>query len=176
MEQYWREGIHALSLNEVCRRVSISKPTLYRDFGDEDGLQEAALLLYREMAVLPVLQALMMPLPFQDVVEMLIVGMTEERETPVGCLFTQMRTVRDGLGPVTLARLESIEQERRHAFEAWYCRALERDEVLAQIEPRLAAHYIDTQCSAVLVQMKMGDSMEMVRQQARVAFGALLAN
>lgn len=175
MEQYWREGIHALSLNEVCRRVSISKPTLYRDFGDEDGLQEAALLLYREMAVLPVLQALMMPLPFQDVVELLIVGMTEERETPVGCLFTQMRTVRDGLGPVTLARLESIEQERRQAFEAWYRRALEGGEVSAQIEPSLAAHYIDTQCSAVLVQMKMGDAMERVRQQARLAFGALLA-
>ena len=43
MESYWREGPGGISLNEVCRRAQVSKPGLYREFGNEDGLLDAVL-------------------------------------------------------------------------------------------------------------------------------------
>ena len=47
MRHYWRDGVHAF--NEVCRRVSVSKPSIYREFGGEDGLVEAVLIYYRDV-------------------------------------------------------------------------------------------------------------------------------
>ena len=43
---YWQSGVAATSFNEVSRALSVSKPTLYRYFGDEDGLVSAAIEHY----------------------------------------------------------------------------------------------------------------------------------
>ena len=43
---YWQSGVAATSFNEVSRALGISKPTLYRYFGDEDGLVSAAIEHY----------------------------------------------------------------------------------------------------------------------------------
>lgn len=173
MVNYWREGVHNLSLNEVCRRAHISKPALYREFGGEDGLMEAALGHYRERVVAPVLEALAIELPFAELAEQLVVGMTTDRGTPAGCLFTEMRLARSRLGPATEARVRSMEQHRREAFEAWYRRALGRDEVDASISPELAARYIDTQFATILMQIGAGEPPELVRNQGRLALRVL---
>ena len=43
---YWQSGVAATSFNQVSRALGISKPTLYRYFGDEDGLVSAAIKHY----------------------------------------------------------------------------------------------------------------------------------
>ena len=43
---YWQCGVAATSFNEVSRALGVSKPTLYRYFGDEDGLVSAAIQHY----------------------------------------------------------------------------------------------------------------------------------
>ena len=43
---YWQSGVANTSFNEVSRALNVSKPTLYRYFGDEDGLLSAALEHY----------------------------------------------------------------------------------------------------------------------------------
>lgn len=40
-----------MSLNEICRSTELSKSSVYREFGGEDGLMLAALERYREVAV-----------------------------------------------------------------------------------------------------------------------------
>ncbi|MFT5681118.1 MAG: AcrR family transcriptional regulator [Myxococcota bacterium] len=176
MVNYWREGVHSLSLNEVCRRAHISKPALYREFGGEDGLMEAALVHYRERVVTPVLEALAIELPFAELVEQLVVGMTSDRGTPAGCLFTKMRLARSRLGPATEARVRSMEEHRWEVFEAWYRQALGRGEADASISPELAARYIDTQLATILMQLGAGEPPELVREQARLALRVLRAS
>ncbi len=175
MDSYWKEGVQALSLNEVCRRANVSKPALYREFDDEDGLMAAVLVSYRELLLVPFLDALELELPFADVMEMLIVAMTSDRGAPTGCLFTEMRLARSHLGPVTEARLASIELERRRAMEACYQRALQRGEVDPVTSPELASRYLDTQFTALLIQMGMGEPPETVQAQTRMALRVLRA-
>lgn len=175
MASYWQEGIGTLSLNELCRRARISKPALYREFGDEDGLMEAVLTHYRKLLVDPVLAAVTMERSFAQVMDALIVGMTTERGTPAGCLFTEMRLARSRLGSRTEARLRAIEGERKAAFERWFAQALERGEVDASLSPELAAGYIDTQFTSLLLQLGMGEPAEQVREQARLALSVLAA-
>lgn len=174
MVNYWQEGIHALSLNQVCLRAEISKPALYREFESEDGLMSAALAHYREVVVLPVLVFIRSERPFPEVLDELIVGMTSKRETPVGCLFTQMRLSPPRLGPLSAKRVHDVEQERRDAFEAWYARALDNGEAAKGLAPDIAAAYIDSQFTSALVQMKAGTSPDEVRTLARLACRVLV--
>ena len=173
MENYWRDGVHVLSLNEVCRRAHLSKPSLYREFGGEDGLMDAALAHYDQQIVQPVLDAFAMEQPVTELLERLIVGMTSVGGTPAGCLFTQMRLARARFGEKTEQRLRTMEERRREVFEAWYQRALGQGEVTPSVSPSLAAYYIDSQIANVLMQMGAGEPSEQVAEQARLAFGVL---
>ena len=173
MEHYWRDGICALSLNEVSRRISVSKPSIYREFGGEDGLIEAVLGHYREATVVPVLDHLKTTRPFNQIMEDLIIGMTTERGAPPGCLFTEMRLLRRHLGPKSIAKVELVESERRDAFERWYARALENSEVNPALSPAAAARFIDAQFSMVLLHMGMGQAIDEVREHARLAMRTL---
>lgn len=134
---------------------------------------EAALEHYRQLAVAPLLTFLASEQPFAEVLDQVIVGMTSVGETPAGCLFTEMRLAAPRVGPLTEARLRLVESERCEVFEAWYRRALGAGEVDAAIHPELAAGYIDTQFTTVLVQMAAGRSADSVRAEARLAFRVL---
>ena len=174
MEMYWQDGLHSYSLNEICRRVKLSKPSLYREFKNEDGLMEAALMLYRTVVIEPMLELRNLALPFNEVLEYAIVQLTSDRNQPAGCLFTQMRLAKPYLGPFTLKCLEKIEKERVDAFEEWYSKALKEGEVNAKVSPQLAARYIDTQFTALLLQMGSNAHPDIVREQTRLAFTVLL--
>ena len=176
MDRYWRDGVYVHSLNELCRRLSISKPSLYREFGGEEGLIEAVLDHYRELVVLPVLRFLELEWPFAETMEALIIGMTTPDGVPPGCLFTEMRMLRKRLSPQCVAKLAAIEHERIEAFERWYLRALERGEAKASLSAAVASHYRDAQFTLILLQMGAGLSPDQIRTQGRLALGVLTSS
>jgi AcrR family transcriptional regulator len=171
---YWQEGVDALGLNEICRRAGISKPMLYREFGGEDGLMAAALDQYRQEMALPVLALLAADRPFAEVLAEVVHAFTSDRGVPAGCLFTKMRSSPSRLGPVTTARVAALRNELHEAYAAWYERARSRDEVNATVPTELAAHYLDTQLTTILVQMAARQAPDLVRAQAHLAFAGLL--
>ncbi|MBI1397216.1 MAG: TetR family transcriptional regulator [Betaproteobacteria bacterium] len=176
MDSYWREGVHALGLNEICRRTGISKPVLYREFGGEDGLMAEALDRYREEVGMTLFNLLAADRPFPEVLEEIVRWFTEDRGRPVGCLFARMRSSPSRLGPVTTKRVAALRDEMRAAYEAWYERGRSRNEVNPAIPSKLAAMFIDTQLTCVLLQMTLGESPDAVRAQAGLALQSLLPN
>ena len=46
MTAYWQSDAADVSVNAICQMAGISKPSLYREFGSEDGLSRAALDRY----------------------------------------------------------------------------------------------------------------------------------
>ena len=48
MRAYWEDGPTKVSLNDVCARAGVSKPSVYREFGNDDGLACAVLQFYAE--------------------------------------------------------------------------------------------------------------------------------
>ncbi len=174
MQSYWREGVEACSVNEICRLTQISKPGLYREFGGEDGLMEAVLSHYREQAVVPLLAMLSAERPFAETLRRLIDWMTQNRETPSGCLFIKMRSTPKRLGLATTHLIKAIRHEMQAAYKTWYQRSLARHEVKAELEPDLAAYFIETQLVTVANLMAAGEPPEQVRAQALLAFAGLL--
>ena len=43
MISYWNDGPTNVSINDICKKSGISKPSLYNEFGSEDELQAGAL-------------------------------------------------------------------------------------------------------------------------------------
>ncbi|MEM1022125.1 MAG: TetR/AcrR family transcriptional regulator [Myxococcota bacterium] len=175
MTHYWTAGLHAASVNELCRRVGISKPGLYREFGGEDGLMDAALECYRGQAVLPLLALMAEDRPFVETFDRCLAAMTQDDKRPPGCLFTRMRLDRGHLGPQTRDRLESVEHERLRAFEVFFVRARDRNEAASHICPAFAAEYVDAQLTLLLTRMVMGDPAAAVEETARLSLEPLRA-
>lgn len=173
MAIYWCDGVRNVSMNEICRRADVSKPGVYREFGSEDGLMEAAVEHYRATVIDPLLELLGSERPFPEVLQHLLRFMTEPSDRPTGCLLAELRSAPGRVGPVTAARVDAVTDELRDAYEQWFRQAQARGEVYTSISPDLATHFIDTQFTTVLLQMALGAEPRLVRAQAELAFTAL---
>ncbi|GAB5535534.1 MAG: TetR/AcrR family transcriptional regulator [Rubricoccaceae bacterium] len=175
MESYWREGLHALSLNEVCRRTGVSKPGLYREFGGEDGLMDAALTHYATTVLEPVLAMLSEDRPFQDTLDSLVDFATREAdpERPAGCLFAKMRGVRWRLGPATSDHVDELRKGAVEAYSAWLDRSVRQGQIELSVPVEVAATYVDAQLTMLATQAAAGEDRERGRAHATLAFASL---
>lgn len=173
MTSLWCDGVRNVSMNEICRRANVSKPGVYREFGSEDGLTEVAVDLYRATVVAPLVEVLTLDKPFSVVLDIVLHAVTEPSGKPAGCLVAELRSAPGRLGPATAAKVSAVVEEMRQAYEQWFRRAQARGEVDSTVSPALAAHFIDTQLTSVLLQMRLGTDPGLVRAQAHLAFRAL---
>ena len=171
---YWRDGLYSTSLAEVCRRAGVSKPSVYREFGGEDGLMLAAVEHYRELATVPLMSLLASEMPFPKVLTKLMTFATDIGDRPAGCLLTAMRYAPGRLGPATLARVDSITNDLLSAYEACYLQAISRGEADPNVPPKLAARYVDIQLVSALLQMPLAGDAMLLRKQMHLALRSLL--
>lgn len=171
MLDYWKSGIHTHSINEICKRIEMSKPAFYREFENEDGLMQATLKRYRELRVVPLLEILKVDLPFGEVLKNAVEFLTEDRETPKGCLFTKMRVLRTELGPKTLQEVQNMESEFHTALKDLHKRATANGEVNTGIPQDAAALYMGSQFTLALVQSALGIPAKVIRAQENLALG-----
>lgn len=175
MLAWWTEGPGALSLNEACRRAEVSKPAVYREFGGEDGLMDAALEHYRAVAVEPLLAiAAKTDATYPESLQALANLVTTDFGLPAGCLFTKMRLDRQALGPKTTKRLDAIIAERLTAFTDLVRRGRAAGTANPDLSPVKAASYIDTQLTNALVHLAASESRRVVRAQLLLALSVLV--
>ncbi|MEQ8842021.1 MAG: TetR/AcrR family transcriptional regulator [Acidimicrobiales bacterium] len=174
MDNYWREGTDAVSLNELCRRAGVSKPALYREFGGEDGLMDATLEHYAETVLAPMLDLTTHDDPFEDVLASMIDIMIDlDRDMPPGCLLAKMRVLSSRLGAATQTRTNNLRVEAQARYADWVERAKARGDITADIPTTVAAAFIDNQFTALLTQVALGEDPDMLRAQSRLTFAGL---
>ncbi len=173
MTSYWCDGVREVSINEICRRADVSKPSVYRVFGSEDGLMAAAVAHYRNQVVAPILTLLSSNERFDVVLAHLLTLVTEGSGRPAGCLVAELRSSSSGVGPETTALVDEIAADLRLAYSAWFERARAYGTVNPAIPTDLATHFIDTQLTTVLLQIARGHDPALTRAQATLAFSAL---
>lgn len=91
VETFWRHGYEAAGLGELTDAMGISRPALYREFGDKAQLFRAALERYIARNMGYVETALALPTA-RDVAEAFLTGNAEAVTTPgrpPGCLSVQ---------------------------------------------------------------------------------------
>lgn len=176
MDSYWKEDISSLSINEICRRSGISKPSLYREFSNEDGLMKAVLIKYQEQILSPVQQMLNSDSPFREALDNLVSFATSancHHESPMGCLFIKMRESRMHLGEATLAQVDFLEEQGLSTFKEWVKRSKDKGEFSADMSPEFAAIYIDAQLINASTLLAHGEDPQTVKKILFVAFSML---
>ncbi|MDF1663302.1 MAG: TetR/AcrR family transcriptional regulator [Planctomycetota bacterium] len=178
MRLYWHEGPLRLSLNEVCRRLEIAKPGLYREFGGEDGLLAACLDLYWDLYMKRLHDFLSTTdQPFLKQIESVIdaiAGEVSGMATDAGCLSVKMRSERNRLGPIARARVEQLERDNLTSYESWIRRAQSEGTLRVDLDPSTLASYVDAQVFSAFHQKGQGVDGDIIRSNAKLAFSILL--
>lgn len=173
MHAYWRDDRAAVSVNAICAMAGVSKPSLYRDFGSEDGLTAAVLERYGETVLMPLEELLSGPLSYKAKLGALINFASEAPQMEAGCLFVKMRATRSRFGPKTQALLAAKEARIQAQFTKFFTSAAVRGEWPGGIATDLAANYLQEQFSLAVSQRAAGKRPEAVRALLTLAISAL---
>lgn len=176
MMQYWSQGARAVSVNNICKGAEISKPGLYREFGNEDKLQQAALIAYFEGVLSPLFQILEQDRPFGQCLEDAIAYASQDRThtgMPDGCLLMNMTQCRSELGPLSQEKVDFFNNQMLQNFADWVSRAKVNRQFKLDISTDEAALYINTQINAATELQKSGKSPAAVGNFLRLALSVL---
>jgi AcrR family transcriptional regulator len=172
MQAYWQEGQAAVSLNSVCQRADVSKPSLYKEFGSEDGLKQAVLIDYHQMTLAPLYELLAVDQPFDTALEALtayILRDHQEYGMPNGCLFVDLCQCRAQLGELTGGQVDELRGLSIGNFAKWIDRAKVNDQFQPSIPTQTAALYIEAQIACIMNMQRHGASANEVNAVFQLA-------
>lgn len=173
MNAYWQDDLAATSVNAICALANVSKPSLYRDFGSEDGLTVAVLERYASQVLVQLGDLLMSHASFATKLDALIKIASEDPQMETGCLFIKMRAGRSRFGVQTQAKLAEIEMQALNLYVHFFKDSHERGEWSASIPAELAATYLLEQFGLAVTQRAAGRSKESVRELLTLSLSAL---
>jgi AcrR family transcriptional regulator len=171
MRAYWAEGPARVSINAICQRAGVSKPSLYREFGNEDGLTCAALGSYAQIVLGQVIETLGGTDRFHDKIAAIARLVTDEPQHENGCLFIKMRAIRPDMGDQTQALIAQIDQAAIDAFAGALNQAVTRGEWGGAIPVPQAARYLHAQIGLALDMRARGEDPAGVLALALSVFG-----
>ena len=109
MNAYWQKDPADVSINAICQMAGVSKPSVYREFGSEDGLSLATLDHYAHIVLSDVFAILHSGLGMAETLGALIEFASADPRMETGCLFHKMLAGKHRLGPKTVARVNEID-------------------------------------------------------------------
>lgn len=173
MNAYWQDDRAAVSVNAVCALAGVSKPSLYRDFGSEDGLTAAVLERYGQTVLVSVEALLSSPQTYGTKLDALISFASDDPQMEAGCLFVKMRATRSRFGPQTQALLAAMEAHFQAHYVRFLADAAGSGEWRGGIATDLAASYLQEQMALAVSRRAAGKSPEAVRAMLELAISVL---
>jgi TetR/AcrR family transcriptional regulator, copper-responsive repressor len=169
MTAYWHGDPADVSLNSICAQAGVSKPSLYREFGSEDGLSRAVLDRYAEQVLSDVLAILHAGTGLRATLDALVEFACADPRMETGCLFHKMRNGKHRLGPQTRARVEELDAGARGAYEAFLQRCRDAGEWPADRSVHAWARYLSEQIGLAITQRASGEDVRDVRETLMLA-------
>ena len=172
IQSYWSKGPTQVSVNEICRLAGVSKPSLYREFKNEDGLMAASLERYADQVLSHVLGLLRQDRDFQQVLDSLVdYALRQPTESaPAGCLFAKMRLDKSLLGPETNQVIETLRDRATGAFARWLENVHEQQGIILPASVDVSAAYLDDQLTHLANRVSDGENVDALRHQVTIAF------
>jgi len=176
MDQFWRQGYEATSVQDLVDELGLSRSSLYATFGDKDALFQAALQHYCRAEAGPRHDLLHGDRPVREAVRELLEGIAAAPEVHPdrrGCLVVNAAMERVPADPATAravaAQLERFETALRDALR----RGQERGELDPAQDPRALARFFVALVQGMRVVGKAGRDPAGLRDVVEVALRAL---
>jgi AcrR family transcriptional regulator len=174
MNAYWHHDMAAISVNSVCVVAGVSKPSLYREFGSEDGLTAAVLERYSQIVLGPLEELLSSTASFAIKWQSMITFVSQNPVMERGCLYTKMRFTSPRFGIKTQAMISSIEAHTIECYVQFFKKAATNGEWQGAISAELAALYLHEQLGLAVSQRASGKPSEYVHELLELAISALV--
>jgi TetR/AcrR family transcriptional regulator, copper-responsive repressor len=169
MTAYWKSDPADVSINAICKMAGISKPSLYREFGSEDGLSRAVLDRYAEQVLSEVFVVLHGGTGLRETLDALIDFASDDPRMETGCLFYKMRAGKHRLGPQTRARVDEIDAAAQSAYVAFLQSAKDLGEWQGELPVDAAARYLGEQIALAITQRASGEGSSRIRDMLALA-------
>jgi AcrR family transcriptional regulator len=173
MTAYWQSDPADVSVNAICQMAGISKPSLYREFGSEDGLTRAVLDSYAERVLSAVFAILQGGAGLRDTLGALIDFATADPRMETGCLFYKMRAGKHRLGPETRAKVDEIDAAAQAAYAAFLQSARDAGEWPEGLSVEAGAAYLGEQIALAITQRASGEDKVRIREMLTLALSVL---
>jgi len=169
MTAYWHNDPADVSINAICQMAGISKPSLYREFGSEDGLTLAALESYAARVLSDVFAILQAGKPLRDTLDALIAFASGDPRMETGCMFYKMRAGKHRLGPDTRARVEEIDAQAQAAYVAFLHSRRAAGDWPDGVSVEAGARYLGEQFALAITQRASGEDPARIRETMALA-------
>ena len=169
MTAYWHSDPADVSVNAICQMAGISKPSLYREFGSEDGLSRAAIDRYAEQVLSEMFVILNSGTGLRQTLDALIDFACDDPRLETGCLFYKMRSGKHRLGPDTRARVEEIDAVGQAAYAAFLQAARDAGEWPEGLPVEAGAKYLSEQIALAITQRASGEDKARIREMLTLA-------
>ncbi|MEQ8365424.1 MAG: TetR/AcrR family transcriptional regulator [Roseicyclus sp.] len=169
MTAYWTADPADVSVNAICQMAGISKPSLYREFGSEDGLMRAALDTYAERVLAEMFTILQAGRGLRETFDALIDFAASDPRMETGCLFYKLRAGKHRLGPETRARVEDIDAAAQAAYVAFLQTARDAGDWPGGLSVDAGAQYLGEQIALAITQRASGEDPARIREMLELA-------
>jgi AcrR family transcriptional regulator len=174
MTAYWQGDPADVSVNAICQMASISKPSLYREFGSEDGLSRAVLDRYAEQVLSEVFVILQGRTGLRETLAALIDFASDDPRMETGCLFYKMRAGKHRLGPETRARVDEIDAAAQAAYAAFLQSARDAGAWSGGLSVEAGAKYLGEQIALAITQRASGEDRARIREMLTLALSVFI--
>jgi AcrR family transcriptional regulator len=168
MHTFWFEGPE-VSMNTLCERACVAKPSIYREFGNEDGLMSAALEKYRELMTRNLNDLLLGPLTFDKKLKSLTQFISEDPQYQYGCFFGKIRAARLDKRPKTKTKVREMENEILDVYKNFFKQSRKNHEWESELSDTNAAKFLKAQIELAGWQRSIGVKSSEVKSVLELA-------
>lgn len=140
---FWQKGYRATSMADIVRVTGLNTASMYKEFGDKDGLFERALEYYRERILAPRFKILT-DAPNIEGVESFLRNVVDGavKETYRGCLMMNHLTQTHSISPEAVKLIDDHTETTERLLETALVNAQADGDLSAEKDPAELASYI----------------------------------
>ncbi|MEW8492718.1 MAG: TetR/AcrR family transcriptional regulator [Candidatus Thiodiazotropha taylori] len=146
LDVFLEKGYEGSSLDDLCAAMGITRPSLYKAYGNKEALFLAALSTYRDRFIEQVKAILESESNGKQAIRKLLTWIDNEHtaeETPTGCLVVNSGIICNEGYPQIADKIAILHDQRENILFERLKRAHEEGQLKTDTDPRALAQYIN---------------------------------
>ena len=191
LNEYWLYGINNVSLSKIAKLAKVSRPGIYKEFGDEDGLKYEVIIKYTDLLSSEVIpqyyKANHVKTMYYHIYSTLGypvdkkyfkgISKSNKLRKPIkakGCLFEKSKLEKHNLNNKSKNAIESFEKIRKKAFTNYIERLQKTNQLDSSLELDDIYDYFIAQLSLAQSLDVNGSKKENIKIIIDTAFSAII--
>ncbi|MDG2000537.1 MAG: TetR/AcrR family transcriptional regulator [Alphaproteobacteria bacterium] len=187
-QEYWAHGITNVTLASIAKLANVSRPGIYKEFEDEDGLKSEVLKKYTYALKEHVLAQYKNSKDIRTLIYHLhsYIGFPQDRKifkeiknTPIfnapknpnGCLYEKAKIVKHLLNKKTIKEVNNFENYRKIVFTNYINRMQKYGEINKSLKPEDVYEYL----AATLLMLQSLKNNGMIKEKIKIIINKALS-